>query len=303
MTESQTITVLDKHQETSSNYSRAGEIISFELEVAGKTVPFDIDVAAEKATLADIVPPARKLSSKLAIAVREGVEEKGQSVPCGKGCCACCNSLTPLSAPEVFRMREELLVLPTETSNRILKSCIHTAERILEKMGRIDCLLKDFSKNGKPRISQINKWYGELKLTCPFLSESLCMLYEQRPLACREHIVTGSSGPCQKDRKCRPNVVPMPVSILEALGQLAGELEQTDVEAVMLPFSFSWAQDNLQRAERVWPAVEMVRRFVEILKQKASKNSKAVACRSENLSRRFSHLRPHKSYPLSALLL
>jgi len=63
----------------------------------------------------------------------------------------------------------------------------------------------------------------------------------------------------------------MPVSVLEALGQLAGELEQTDVEAVMLPLSFAWAQDNLERAQRTWPAVEMVKRFVEILKQKASK--------------------------------
>lgn len=276
MTENQTITVLDNPQKASGSNSYVGEIVSFELEIAGKTIPFDIDVAAEKATLADIVQPARKLSSKLAIAVREGVKEKGQPIPCSKGCSACCNSLIPLSVPEVFRMREELLVMPTEKSNQILKSCIHTAEKILEKTGRTDCL-KDFSRNGKPRISQINKWYGELKLTCPFLSEDLCMLYEQRPLVCREHIVTGSSGPCQKDHKCRPNVLQMPVSVLETLGQLAGELEQTAVEAVMLPFSFAWAQDNLQRAERVWPAVEMVRHFVEILKQKTSKNSKVVA--------------------------
>jgi len=276
MMKSQTITILDKPQESSDNNDCLGEIISFELEIAGKTIPFDINVTTEKATLADIVPLARKLASKLAITVRESIKEKGQSVPCRKGCCACCNSLIPMSVPEVFRMSEELLLMPTETSNRILRDCIHTAEKILEKSRRTDCL-KDFSKNGKPRISQINKWYGELKLTCPFLSEGLCILYEQRPLACREHIVTGTSNPCQKDHKCRPNVVQMPVSILETLGQLAGELEQSDVEAIMLPFSFAWVQDNIQRAERRWPAVEMVKRFIEILKQKAAKYSEAAA--------------------------
>jgi hypothetical protein len=61
------------------------------------------------------------------------------------------------------------------------------------------------------------------------------------------------------------------VSILEALGQLTAELEQSDIEAVMLPLAFAWAQENLHRAERTWPAVEMVKRFVEIMQEIALK--------------------------------
>jgi Fe-S-cluster containining protein len=279
MIENSTITVLDMSQQPDSGNPCDAESICFELDVAGKIMPFHINVTAENATLADIVPLARKLSTKTAIAFLASLRENGQSVPCCKGCCACCSSLIPLSVPEVFRLREELLAMPIDSSNRILRSCINTAERILDKTQRTT-YLEGFSKDGNPRIriSQINKWYCELKLACPLLSEGLCTLYEQRPLACREHIVTGSSDPCQKDHKCRPNVAPMPVSVLEALGQLAGELEQTDVEAVMLPLSFAWAQDNLERAEQTWPAVEMVKRFVEILKQKVpKKNSAAVA--------------------------
>lgn len=277
MIENSIITVLDTPRQPNSSNPSSEETISFELNIAGKMVPFHINVANDKATLADIVPLARKLSTKMAIAFLADLRKNGLSVPCRKGCCACCSSLIPMSVPEVFRMREELLAMPNDVSNRILGACIHTAETILNKTRRTS-YLEGFSKSGKPRISQINKWYGKLKLACPLLSGDLCTLYEQRPLACREHIVTGSSDSCQKDRKCRPNVTPMPVSVLETLGQLAGELEQTDVEAVMLPFSFAWAQDNIKRAERTWPAVEMVKRFVKILKQKASKKkSPAVA--------------------------
>ncbi|MCX5633243.1 MAG: YkgJ family cysteine cluster protein [Phycisphaerae bacterium] len=237
-------------------------------------MPFHINVAVEKATLADIVPLARKLSTKLAIAFLAGLRGNGQSVPCCKGCCACCSYLIPLSVPEVFRLREELLEMPAENSSRIFQSCLDTAKRILDKKFRTS-YLKSFSKSGQPRINQVSKWYGGLELACPFLSDGLCMLYEQRPFACREHIVTGSAVSCQTDHRDEPNVAPMPVSILEVLGQLTAELEQSDIEAVMLPLAFAWAQDNLQRAERTWPAVAMVKRFVEILKLTASKNSAA----------------------------
>jgi hypothetical protein len=99
------------------------------------------------------------------------------------------------------------------------------------------------------------------------------MSYEQRPLACREHIATGSSFFCQPDHKGEPNMVPMPVSVLEAIGQLAAELENLDIEAVMLPSAFAWTQDNLWRSRRTWPAVTMVKRFVEILELTAPNNS------------------------------
>ncbi|PKL49397.1 MAG: hypothetical protein CVV39_03050 [Planctomycetes bacterium HGW-Planctomycetes-1] len=276
MTENQTITVLDNLQETCDGDFSSGEITDFELDIAGKKTSFHINVTAKNAALADIVPLARKLSTKLAAAFVANLREKGHFVPCCKGCSACCSSLIPLSVPEAFRLRKELLAMPSDVSNQIMRSCINTAEKILDKAQRTD-RMEGFSKNSKPRISQINKWYGELKLPCPLLSKSLCTLYEQRPLACREHIVTGSSASCQIKSKCRPNVAIMPASVLETLGQLACELEQTEVEAIMLPLSFAWAQDNIERAKRTWPTAQMVKRFVEILKQKASKKKSVPA--------------------------
>ena len=80
-----------------------------------------------------------------------------------------------------------------------------------------------------------------------------------------------------KARAGDPDVVPMPLSVLEAVAQLASELENIDIKAVILPLAFAWAQDNIQRSRRTWPAVTMVKRFVEILKEMASKNSAVPA--------------------------
>ena len=274
MAGSAAITVLDEFRMEDRSYICDLDIIDLDLEIDGKEIHFSIGVADKEARLADIVPLAREISTKLAITVLDTIGQDGQTVPCCKGCSVCCNYLIPLSVPEVFRLREELLTMPTEKSNRILQSCIETSERILDNRSPISSL-KSFSESEPPHISQISKWYAGLKLGCPFLSDGLCMLYEQRALACREHIVTGSAFFCETNHKDNPNVVPMPVSVLEALGQLAAELEGSEIEALILPLAFAWVRENLQRAERTWAAVEMVQRFVEILKQMAmvSKNS------------------------------
>jgi len=275
MLDNENLTVMGNASPTTNGLQ--GKIIDFSFEAAEQKISFSVNIMNEEATLADIVLPARKLSSKVAIAHRQTAAKNGQTVPCKKGCCSCCSSLIPMSVPEVFKLREEFLEMPNDKSNRLLRNCISAAEKILKKTEK-EKHLHTFAQEGKQQITQIDKWYSELGLVCPFLSGGgICKIYEQRPLACREHIVVGTSGSCYKNSKSKPNVLPMDVSVLESLGQLAGELEGTEVQAVMLPFSLAWAQDNLHRAEHKWPAEKMVQRFAEILQEKAAqKNASPV---------------------------
>jgi len=124
-------------------------------------------------------------------------------------------------------------------------------------------------------LNLVSSWYRSLKLACPFLYKGVCTIYEQRPLACREHFVRGSARLCKGGRG-RAKVVKMPVRVVDALAQLASELEGTSVEAVMMPLVLVWYEQHPERDERSWPATMMVERFVEIVKVMASKNSAAV---------------------------
>lgn len=265
-----TITVLDEAEQINNNYGL--EVIALELDILGKTEDFRIGVADGQAKLADIVPLARILSTKLVILLLDRLNKSRKSVPCCKGCSACCSYLIPLSVPEAFRLRQELLALSVEHGTGILQSYFDASKAVLDKKPwKFD--INKSAKNDLSRISRLNKWYSAFKLPCPFLSDGLCTLYDQRAIACREHIVTGSPALCEDGETNNPNVVSMPVSVLEALGKLTAELEQSEVEAVMLPLAMPWAQDNLKRSERTWSAVMMVERFAEILKEMSSKNS------------------------------
>ena len=134
--------------------------------------------------------------------------------------------------------------------------------------------------DGETEGSGVSNWYRGLELSCPLLSDGLCMWYDQRPAVCREHIVTGSELAClgegsDEDLIDSSRVALVPISIVEALGQLTAGLEGSDVEAVMLPLALPWTEDNLDRAERTWPARVMVERFIEILREMASASSSA----------------------------
>ena len=275
MIENPAVMVLCEPGKINNNCSGRAETISFELDILGETVRFSISVAQKQARLSDIAPLARTLSTKLALVVLDRLRRNGEFVPCRKGCSACCNYLVPLSVPEAFRLREEVLALPAEQGKAVLQSCLDTAKRILDKKP------KEFDINelagADSQISQFGKWYAGLKLACPFLSDSLCTSYENRPIACREYIVTGSALLCENERTDESQIVQMPVSVLQCLGQLTAEIEQSNIEMVMLPLALPWAQDNLERGERTWPAVTMVERFVEILRAHNIEQSKTTS--------------------------
>lgn len=252
------------------------EIIGLELNVFDKPVHLRVCVTEQQARLADIVPVAQKLSTKVALAVLDKLRKDGKVVPCRKGCSACCSYLVPLSVPEAFRFRQEVLAMPADNQRTVMKSCLETAKIILDNMpGDLD-ISESTKINGRTQASRLGRWYAALKSPCPFLSEGLCTRYDQRPTACREYIMTGSASLCEDKSTNGSQVAPMPVSVLEALAQLTAELEQSSIEAVMLPLALPWAQENLERDERTWPAVVMVQKLVEIVKAMAAQNSPAA---------------------------
>jgi len=221
-----------------------------------------------------VTPLARRLASEIMLLVVEGLRRRGTHVACRKGCSQCCSYLVPLSVPEVFHFREEALSLPGEQGRSVLRDCLNTAKKVLDGGVAGSTLAEVDGADGGGELRRVAEWYGGLGARCPLLCGGLCSWYERRPVVCREHIVTGSALACRAEGTDGLHIVPMPVSIVEALGELTAELEGSEVEVVMLPLAFAWAEENLDRSERTWPAEFMVERFVGILKSMASSDSR-----------------------------
>jgi Fe-S-cluster containining protein len=259
-------------------YNGGTEVIGLELNILGKELSFHIDVGHGQARLADIVPLARTLSTEITNAVVESIHSDGGNIPCCKGCATCCGPyLVPLSVPEVLRLKEEISAAPQHQRQSMFRACLLSAKRILSQKPPTSLMSQttESSRFSSAELELVSNWYADLKLTCPFLYNNVCTIYKQRPLACREHFVKGSADACV-DEHSTAKVVEIPVQVTNALAELASELEGTSVEAVILPLVFPWCEENAGRAERTWPAVMMVKRFFEIVRKMASKNSTAV---------------------------
>ena len=249
------------------------EIIGLEFDILGEPIRLRVSIADEYARLSDIVPLARALSTEVALLKLGKIAKEGEYVPCCKGCSECCNYLVPVSVPEAFRIRDELLAMPTEQGGLLLQSFLDASRTIIDSTNK-GCDLSLMCDTGsKEQLSDLSKWYRGLKLPCPFLSDDICASYAQRPIACCEYIVTGSPLICKNETIDKSNMVTLPVSINNVLVDLSSQLEQSEAESMILPLFLPWTQENLERGERTWPAEMMVRLFVEITENKAKEYS------------------------------
>lgn len=262
------ITALNKHKELHS-YGSCIDTISFELDILGEQAHFCVNITESQVGLTDIVPLARRVSAKITELVIERVQRSGQDIPCRQGCSACCNFLVPLSVPEALCLRDDILAMPEFLRGLIEQSCFSATQRILKRKPPKPFVTQFTSRNlvHPVELKVLANWYSNFKQSCSFLYEDRCIIYEQRPLACREYFIKGSAGAC-KDEGNPAEVVKMPALITEALGQLTNELEGTSVsvEAIIMPLVFVWYEENQARNERTWPAAIMVQRFIDIIK-------------------------------------
>ena len=186
------------------------EIIGLDFDYLDEKVNFSIAFTDTNAKLSDIVPLARSLCNELVTKLINKLRQDGNSVSCCKGCSACCSYMIPFSVPEVFRLNQEISTMPPENRCRIQKTLLDTAGKILkEKPENLDTGETTQNKS-QIQLSQLNKWYASLKIQCPFLSDNLCEIYHQRPLACREHIVTSTPSFCKIKSNNAPDVVAPP---------------------------------------------------------------------------------------------
>jgi len=249
--------------------ARTEEILDVGLDLFGQ--PFHTHLAVPTGTmrLAEVVPIARRLCDRLVSFVLLGLREIGRDVPCQVGCSACCRYLVPLSPPEAFALLEEIQALPPARRARTLEA-FRAARRKLHEAA-LAPRQDSAPRAGGPSapLTKAERWYAHLELDCPFLAHNLCSAYSWRPLACRSYFAVSDARYCGDLSTGLGRRLRMPVSFVQALGDLTAELEGSEHLAVALPIAPLWAAGQPRRAARHWPARDVMGRLVRILHDQA----------------------------------
>lgn len=240
------------------------EQFTISLKTPAGEVSTAVGVPTSFVPVASIVPLARRLGEE-AVALEEArTRDTGDRISCQKGCAACCRMLVPVSAPEAFALREMIDSLSDERRHAVLQKLNTTRARLEEAgiLARLTALGETEHPLSDDEMEPINREYYALRMACPFLDQETCSIYEHRPAACRELLVTTPPELCDDliNNPVRP--LPVPIRVGPALALLWSELKQCAPMLIPLPLAVEWAHAHPDEEQEVWKGAELMERLL-----------------------------------------
>jgi Fe-S-cluster containining protein len=176
--------------------------------------------------------------------------EAGRAISCRKGCGACCRQLVPISRTEGEALLALVEAMPEDRRATVRARFADAETRIsaaglTERAGRSD--------------REMSVAYFALGVACPLLEDESCSIHPDRPLVCREYLVTSPAELCAGPQQ--EGVTPVPVPKLSlAARRLQDERESWFPLALLM----AWSRKPRTRAARR-PGTEWVQRFLRDL--------------------------------------
>ena len=197
---------------------------------------------------ADAVPALQGLVNAVVAAA-----EAGKTVSCRKGCGACCRQLVPVSSSEGERLLRVVDSMPAGRRDA-LKARFAAAEAAItgagldQRQGRSD--------------RELSVAYFALGIPCPFLEDESCSIHQERPLICREYLVSSPPELCAGPTQEGVTPLPVPKVSLAARG-LQDEADGWFPLALLM----AWRRTRPRRTTRR-SGPEWVQRFLRQLGRK-----------------------------------
>ena len=218
-----------------------------------------VDVPTGFVPVSAIVPLMRRLGEEAQTLEVARSIESGKAPSCHKGCAACCRMLVPLSAPEAFALRDWVRSRPTEEQQRIARRFSEAKVRLLSHgiWQQLSALCEAPLTTDDVVLDGVNRMYYALRLPCPFLEDEICSIYDERPAACRELLVTSPPMHCEDLTKTPIDPVSVPIQVSTVLGLVWQELTTNPTRLIPLPLALEWADRYEGESRRTWKGDEL----------------------------------------------
>jgi Fe-S-cluster containining protein len=219
----------------------------------------EVRVSTGPTTPADLLPLLRSLTDAIVGSAAQAAVAQGQTISCKKGCGACCRQLVPLPPTEARRIRDLVNELPQPRRSEIQARFAHARSR-LQQAGLLEDLL-DLGRVSKEQRREFALEYFRQGIPCPFLEEESCSIHPDRPLVCREYLVTSSAEHCARPTAETVRCVPLPARASKALARLDNDRPAEPERLVPLVLAPEWADAHNEDGP-ARPGPELLRDFL-----------------------------------------
>ena len=191
--------------------------LTVQLALPAGTVRVEMDVPTGDVPMEGLLPALRTTADAFVDYATKVSEATGRPVSCAKGCGACCRQLVPVAHAEARRLAALIDELPEPRRSRVKERFAEAARRVAE--GGLLEALEGRGEWGRGDAAGIGLQYFRLGVACPFLEDEACSIYEERPIACREYLVTSPPERCATPGEAAIETVPLPTRVWAAVSR------------------------------------------------------------------------------------
>jgi Fe-S-cluster containining protein len=230
--------------------------------IGGKRLRLAITVPDSRTPPRQLLPIFRGLADTVVgIGVR-AVERRGERVSCRAGCGACCRQPVPVSFSEAEALRRLVEAMPEPRRTQI-KGRFAAA---IERLGQAGLLERVRDTRPDIDVQSVGLEYFRLGIPCPFLEDESCSIHPDRPVACREYLVTSPAEECSRPEEERVRGVAMPAQVGRAMRAVERETYDSESGWVPLVLALEWAQNHPEPHPRRTGA-ELIKSFFARLQE------------------------------------
>ena len=212
------------------------------LELNGFPLEMNLTIPAKPVKPQRMLPIFQQMTNSFVDMGVSAAESSGQAVSCQKGCGACCSQAVPIAEIEAYQIAALVENLPeprrTEVRDKFEKAFAHFAE-----VGWFEKLSEAAGQTPAEQQKVVLDYFSE-NIACPFLVEGSCSIHQDRPLSCREYLVTSPAENCSKPSAEGIKMVDLPVKPSLTLMKVGQKRQITGVNFIPLIMSLKWVEMN-----------------------------------------------------------
>ena len=211
-----------------------------QLQVEGNLFEMQLTVQANPVKPQRMLPVFQQVTNLYVEIGVAATKSEGKSISCKKGCGACCRHFVAVSEVEAYDIAELVEKMPepqqSEVKERFNKALTHFTET-----GWIERFENCAEYSDKNTLEVLSDYFKE-GVPCPFLVDESCSIHNDRPLTCREYLVTSPAENCANPTRENIDLVKLPVRPMGNVLELGQVKPVNGLNVVPLIASLKWAE-------------------------------------------------------------
>lgn len=177
-------------------------------------VEFELVVPDGEVAFEDTLPVLQQLTDFIVAREAAAAEASGRAISCRAGCGACCRQLVPISQAEARALVRLVAAMPEPGRSRVRRR-FEAALEAFDASGLLADI--DAAREGEAGAAgEIGMRYFRQGIACPFLENESCSIHPDRPLSCRQYLVTSPARLCETPSPATVETVTLPVKPSQA---------------------------------------------------------------------------------------